>query len=404
MNAPSSAATPTSARRVGALYESTIRALTVYATARGAINLGQGSPDFDPPRALLDAAAAALAAGWNQYVPTWGLPELREAVAEKTARFYGFRPDPASEVTVTCGVTEAVIAALVGLVDAGDKVVILEPAHENYHAGVVFAGAEAVWVPIRPPEFRFDPDELRAAFARPRVKAVIFNTPHNPSGRVFRREELEMIAELCRSCGVVAISDEIYEHMVYDGLRHIPIATLPGMAERTITISGLSKSYSVTGWRVGYAIAPEPLTNALRKVHDFTTICAPAPLQKAAVTALNFGAEYYEWLSGYYLERRRRMMAILADAGFDAPTPEGAYYTLADFRPVASALGLPHDDTAFVRWMIEELGIGAIPGSSFYRSDPALGAGRVRFAFPKKDETLAAVAARFAKLKERSGV
>ena len=389
---------PQAATRVDNLFESTIRGLTVYALSKGAINLGQGSPDFSPPQDLLDAASEALQNGFNQYVPTWGLPELRAAVADKTQRFYGFRPDPVSEVTITCGVTEAVISALLGVVDKGEKVVILEPAHENYHAGVVFAGAEALWVPIRPPDFAFDPDELRKTFEQKGVKACIFNTPHNPSGRVFRREELQQIADLCIEFDVVAISDEIYEHMVYDGLEHIPIATLDGMMERTITISGLSKSYSVTGWRVGYAVAPPHLTNALRKIHDFTTICAPSPLQKASVTAINFGPEYYDWLKKYYVERRTKMMAILKAAGFDAPTPEGAYYTLADFRPVAERLGLSDDDDKFVYWLIDELGIGAIPGSSFYRSDPGLGRGRVRFAFPKKDETLAQVEERFAKL------
>jgi aspartate/methionine/tyrosine aminotransferase len=391
---------PEPATRVEHLYESTIRGLTVYAVSKGAINLGQGSPDFNPPQELLDAASRALAEGWNQYVPTWGLPELREAIANKTERFYGFRPNPQTEVTVTCGVTEAVISSLVGLVDKGDKVVILEPAHENYHAGVVFAGAEAIWVPIRPPEFTFDPDELKKAFAQKNVKAVIFNTPHNPSGRVFRYEELKQIADLCIEHDVFAIADEIYEHMVFDGLKHIPIATLDGMMERTITISGLSKSYSVTGWRVGYTIAPEKLTNAIRKIHDFTTICAPAPLQRAGITAINLGQDYYDWLTGYYLERRTKAIRIFTDAGFLAPTPEGAYYTLADFRPVADALGLSHDDEAFVYWLIDTIGIGSIPGSSFYRSDPELGKGRIRFAFPKKDETLEKVAESFAKLKQ----
>jgi aspartate/methionine/tyrosine aminotransferase len=390
---------PQPATRVDNLYESTIRGLTVYAVSKGAINLGQGSPDFSPPQELLDAASRALAEGWNQYVPTWGIPELREAIANKTERFYGFHPNPQTEVTVTCGVTEAVISALVGLVDKGDKVVILEPAHENYHAGVVFAGAEAIWVPIRPPDFTFDPEELKQAFAQKNVKAVIFNTPHNPSGRVFRYEELKQIADLCIEHDVFAIADEIYEHMVFDGLKHIPIATLPGMTTRTITISGLSKSYSVTGWRVGYTIAPEALTNAIRKIHDFTTICSPAPLQKAGITAINFGQEYYDWLTQYYLERRTKAIKIFTDAGFLAPTPEGAYYTLADFRPVADALGLSHDDEAFVYWMIDKIGIGSIPGSSFYRSDPGLGQGRIRFAFPKKDETLDKVEERFAKLK-----
>ena len=389
------------AHRTDDLFESTIRSITVTAIAKGAVNLGQGSPDFGPPEELIAAADEALRSGYNQYVPTWGLPELRDAIAAKTERFYGFRPDPSTEVTVTCGVTEAVISALLGVVDAGEKVVILEPAHENYHAGVVFSGAEPVWVPIRPPDFRFDPDELAAAFAQPGVRAVIFNTPHNPSGRVFTRDELASIAELCVRHDVIAISDEIYEHMVYDGREHVPIATLPGMADRTITISGLSKTYSVTGWRVGWTIASRALTDGLRKIHDFTTICAPSPLQKAAVAAVELGDEYYRWLTGYYDERRRWMMRILDEAGFVAPTPEGAYYTLAEFRPVAERLGFGDDDFAFASWMIDELGIGSVPGSSFYRSQPSLGRGRVRFAFPKRDTTMEEVERRFAPLRER---
>ncbi len=394
---------PKVAKRVDDLLESTIRSITVHAIAHGAVNLGQGSPDFSPPPELVAAAVSALEQGYHQYVPTWGLPELRQAIAEKTERFYGYHPDPATEVTVTCGVTEAVISALVGVADPGDRVVILEPAHENYHAGIIFAGAEPVWVPIRPPEYALDPDELRRAFALPNVKAVIFNTPHNPTGRVFTREELALIAELCVEHDVIAISDEIYEHMVFDDLVHHPIANFPGMAERTITISGLSKSYSVTGWRVGYAIAAPKLTNALRKVHDFTTICAPAPLQKAAVTAMQLPDSYYQWLTGYYDERRQRMLGILADAGFDANMPQGAYYTMADFSRVAEAYGLSDDDHAFVYWLIDNVSVGAVPGSSFYVSEPELGRGRVRFAFPKKDETLDEVERRFEKLRVRVG-
>jgi len=386
------------AARTFDLVESTIRSLTVQAIAKGAVNLGQGSPDFPPPEALVAAAVRALSEGVHQYVPTWGLPALRTALADKTERFYGFRPDPATEVTVTCGVTEAVISALIGIVDAGDRVVILEPAHENYHAGVVFAGAEAVWVPIRPPRFEIDPDELARAFARPRVKAVIFNTPHNPTGRVFGRDELGRIADLCIEHDVIAIADEIYEHMAFDGREHVPIATLPGMRERTVTISGLSKTYSVTGWRVGWTIAPAAITDALRKVHDFTTICAPSPLQQAAITAVSFGPEYYDWLRAYYTSRRDRAVGLLRAAGFDAPSPEGAYYTLADFRGVAAAIGRDDDDHAFARFLIDEIGIGSVPGSSFYRSDPRLGRGRVRFAFPKRDETLDEVERRLARL------
>lgn len=388
------------ARRVDDLFESVIRSITVHALSLGAINLGQGSPDFDPPEELVEAAKRALSEGYHQYVPTWGLPELRRAIADKTERFYRFRPDPDSEVTVTCGVTEGVIASLIGVVDRGERVVILEPAHENYHAGAIFAGAEPIWLPLRPPDYRIDPEELERAFRESGVRAFIFNTPHNPSGRVFSREELDAIAELCIRYGVVAISDEIYEHMVYDDHEHIPIATLPGMSDRTITISGLSKSYSVTGWRVGYAIASAPLTEGLRKIHDFTTICAPSPLQRAAVAAIELGDDYYAWLKRYYAERRERMMTILAGAGFDAPTPEGAYYTVAEFAAISKAFGLTDDDDTFAHWLIDEVGIGSVPASSFYRSDPSLGRGRVRFAFPKRDETLCEVERRFEKLRD----
>ena len=394
---------PHAARRVDDLVESTIRSITVHAVERGAINLGQGAPDFAPPDELVEAARRALSEGYHQYVPTWGLPELREAIADKTERFYGYRPDPDAHVTVTCGVTEGVISALMGIVDRGERVVILEPAHENYHAGVLFAGAEPIWVPIRPPDTTFDPDELRRAMALRGVRAIIFNTPHNPTGRVFSDAELRAIADLCVEHDVVAISDEIYEHMTYDGTRHVPIATLPGMAERTVTISGLSKSYSVTGWRVGYALASGPLTDGLRKVHDFTTICAPAPLQRAAVTAMQLPDTYYAWLAGYYDERRRRALSILRAAGFDAPTPQGSYYTMAGFGRVAEALGAPRDDHAFVRWLIDTVRVGAVPGSSFYRSAPELGRDRVRFAFPKRDETLDEVERRFEPLRDAIG-
>ena len=392
--------TPTPARRTFDLFPSTIRGLTVYAASKGAVNLGQGSPDIPPPPEVVEAAHRALRDGVHQYVPTWGLPELREAIADKTRRFYGLDYDPDGETTVTCGVTEAVISALLAVVDRGDEVAILEPAHENYHAGVVFAGAEPVLVPIRPPEHRFDPDELARALARPRVRAVIFNTPHNPSGRVFTRDELETIAALCREHGVVAISDEIYEHMTYDAHEHVPIATLPGMRERTITISGLSKSYAATGWRVGWAHAPAELTDALRKVHDFTTICAPAPLQQASVTAVRLPDGYYRELRAWYRERRDRTVAILRAAGFEAEPPEGAYYLMAGIAGPAAHAGLGDDDVAFARWAIDELGVGTVPGSSFYRSDPSLGRGRVRVAFPKSDATLDEVERRLAPLRD----
>ncbi len=386
------------ASRIGNIHESVIRGLTVYANSKGAINLGQGSPDFGPPEELVEAAVEALRSGFNQYVPTWGLPELREAISKKTERFYGFLPNPDTEITVTCGVTEAVISALLAVVGTGDNVLVLEPAHENYYAGIIFAGANAVWLPLKPPNFELNASELRKAFVEQDLKAVIFNTPHNPSGRVFSCEELQLIADLCQEFDVIAISDEIYEHMVFDGLKHIPIATLDGMADRTITISGLSKTYSVTGWRIGYAIAQPELTTALRKVHDFTTICAPSPLQKAAVTAINFKQSYYNWLEHHYLARRERIIPMLNSLGFKAPSPSGAYYTMADFSQIADALGLSYNDSDFSYWMIKHLGIGTIPAGSFYKSDPNLGLAHVRFAFPKKDETLDRVEERFEKL------
>ena len=387
-------------QRTRELVESTIRGLTVYAASKGAVNLGQGSPDIPPPPEVVEAAHQALRDGVHQYVPTWGLPALRDGVAAKTRRFYDLRYDPDLETTVTCGVTEAVIAALMAVANPGDEVVILEPAHENYHAGVIFAGATPVWVPIRPPEQRFDPDELARAMARPSVAAVIFNSPHNPSGRVFDPTELATIARLCIEHDVVAIADEIYEHMTYDGHEHVPIATLPGMRERTIMISGLSKTYAATGWRVGWTHAPAALTDALRKIHDFTTICAPAPLQQAAVTAVALPDAYYDDMRAWYRERRDRTVALLRDAGFEAEPPEGAYYLMAGIERPAAHAGTGDDDVAFARWLIDELGIGTIPGSSFYRSDPSLGRGTVRVAFPKSDATLDELERRLAPLRD----
>jgi len=384
------------ARRLKNLQESVIRSITRYALEKGAVLLAQGFPDFDPPPEVLAAAEAAMREGYNQYGMTWGERPLRQAIAEKTRRFYGFEVDPERHVTVTCGVTEAVIAALVGTVNPGDRVIVLEPAHENYHAGIVFAGGVPVWVPIRPPDFRFDPDELRRAFSAG-ARAIIFNSPHNPSGRVFTREELTLIADLCREFDTIAISDEIYEHLVFDGRRHIPISLLDDMWKRTITICGMGKTFAVTGWRLGYAVAHEDLTDALRKVHDFTTVCAPTPLQRAMVAALAMPDSYYSGLVDFYTSRRTRMMKILDDHGFAAHRPEGAYYTMADF----THLGRGDDDTAFAYWLIDEVGVATVPGSSFYVSDPRLGRGFIRFAFPKKDATLDLVEERFAKLEVR---
>ena len=384
------------ADRLQNLQESVIRSITRYAFDKGAILLAQGFPDFDPPQEVFAAAEKAMRSGRNQYGMTWGQPSLRKAIAEKSRRFYGQEVDPDKHVTVTCGVTEAVIAALIGIVNPGEKVVVLEPAHENYHAGIAFAGGIPIWVPLRPPHYRFDPEELKRAFQQ-KPKAVLFNSPHNPSGRVFTEQELSIIRDLCVEHDVVAITDEIYEHLVFDGLRHIPIATYPGMQDRTITICGLGKTFAVTGWRVGYCIASPELTDALRKVHDFTTVCAPTPLQEAMATVIGLPDSYYEWLKAFYTSRRSRMLGILDKHGFKYAVPEGAYYVMADFRH----LGRGDDDMAFAYWLIDEVGVATVPGSSFYASDPGLGRGLVRFAFPKKDETFDIVEERFEKLQVR---
>ena len=381
------------ADRLQHLQESVIRSITRYAFGKGAIMLAQGFPDFDPPQEVLTAAAQAMRSGQNQYGMTWGQPSLRKAIAEKSRRFYDQEVDPDSHVTVTCGVTEAVIAALLGIVNPGEKVVVLEPAHENYHAGIAFAGGVPVWIPFRPPDYRFDPEELARAFQQ-KPKAVLFNSPHNPSGRVFSEQELSLIRDLCVEHDVIAITDEIYEHLVFDGLRHIPIATYPGMQDRTVTICGLGKTFAVTGWRVGYSIASRDLTDALRKVHDFTTVCAPTPLQEAMATVIGSPDSYYEWLRTFYASRRSRMLGILDKHGFKYAVPEGAYYVMADFRH----LDRGDDDLSFAYWLIDEVGVATVPGSSFYISEPGLGRGLVRFAFPKRDKTFNIVEERFERL------
>jgi aspartate/methionine/tyrosine aminotransferase len=384
------------AQRLTGLTESVIREMTRLAERHNALNLSQGFPDFDPPPQVLAAATKALQEGYNQYAVTWGSARLRAALADKYAGWYGMGVDAETDVTITCGVTEAIIAALLGVVDPGDRVIILEPAHENYLPGILFAGGEPLWVPLSPPDFTLDEARLRAAFTQ-RPRAIIVNTPHNPTGRVFSREELSLVADLCAQYDTIAITDEIYEHITYDGRQHLPPATLPGMAERTITTSGLSKTYAATGWRVGWVVAPPPLSNAVRTVHDFLTICAPTPLQEAAAIALALPDDYYAELARAYTARRDKMMAILEEAGFRAPPPEGSYYVMADFSAVrpdlADAGGVSggargqESDVAFARWLTVEKKVAVVPGSSFYH-DPALGRRLVRFAFPKRLETL----------------
>jgi aspartate/methionine/tyrosine aminotransferase len=379
------------AQRLSRLRESTIREMTRLALEHGAINLAQGFPDFPPPPEVLQAAHDAIDAGHNQYAVTWGIKPLRDALAAMLRRRYDLDFDPERDVVVTCGVTEAITAALLAAVDPGGEVIIIEPFHENYLPAATFAGADAVFHALRPP-YALETEELRRAFT-PRTRAILINSPHNPSGRVFTRAELEGVARLCVEHDVVAITDEIYDRILYDGREHVPLATLPGMAERTITIGGLGKTFAVTGWRLGYACAQGALATALRTVHDFLTICAPTPLQHAAAAAMTLPEAYYEALLRDYTERRRRMMAILAEHGFRAREPEGAYYVLTDFGPLA-AIG---DDHQVARHMAREVGVAVVPGSSFYGT-PGLGRDTIRWAFAKRLETLDQVAVR---LRER---
>lgn len=382
------------AERVRFFTESVIREMTRWAHHYGAINLAQGFPDFPASEPLKAAAVQAIMADHNQYAITWGSPRLRAAIAEKYARFYGMAVDPERHITVCCGATECMIATLLALLNPGDEVIVFEPFYENYGPDTWISGARPVYVPLRPPEWTFDPDELARAFS-PRTRALILNTPHNPTGHVFSEAELRIIADLCQRHDAYVITDEIYEHIVYDGRRHIPIATLPGMWERTVTISGMSKSYAVTGWRIGWCIAPEDLTNAIRKVHDFLTVGAPAPLQEAGAVALGFPMDYYEQMRRDYERRRRLLVEALEELGFEVWWPQGAYYVMTDFRPFGF-----DDDTAFAMHLVREIGVAVVPGSSFY-ARPERGRTQVRFAFCKREETLQQAVARLRRLRNR---
>ena len=377
--------------------ESVIREMTRLCQLHNGINLAQGFPDFPAPQVLKDAACAAVQADINQYAITWGAKPLRDAIAAKYRRFTGLDLDPERHITVACGATESMMAAIMAVVDPGDEVVVFEPFYENYGPDTILTGAVPRYVTLHEPDWSIDPAELAAAFNE-RTRAIIINTPHNPTGKVYTRAELEQIAALCQQWNVVAITDEIYEHMVYDGLSHLSLATLPDMFARTITISGISKSYSVTGWRVGYLVAPSEISSAIRKVHDFLTVGAPAPLQAAAVTALEFGDDYYSDLLGNYTARRERMCAMLTEAGFQVYRPSGAYYVMTDI----SGFNLG-DDVTFVRRMIEQVGVAAVPGTSFYYHKEH-GRSKVRFAFPKTPATLAAAAGRLARLRDLAPV
>jgi aminotransferase len=376
------------ARRTHGFTESVIRAMTRLAREHDAINLAQGFPDFPCPDVLKEAAARALREDINQYAITWGAKRLRDALARKYAAWYGMTVDPERHLTVTCGATEAMAATLLAIVDPGQEVIVLEPFYENYGPDAILCGAAPVYVPIVPGE-PLDLDRLDAAFS-PRTRAIIVNTPNNPAGRVLTRAELEAVAALCLRHDAWAVTDEIYEHILYEGT-HIPLATLPGMADRTITISGASKTFSVTGWRVGTIVAPEDVTGAIRKVHDFLTVGAPAPLQEGIAAALEqLGPDYYAHLAASYRERRDVLVPALQAAGFRCVAPEGAYYVLADFTALSD-----RDDVAFAEWLTREVGVAPVPGSSFY-SRPDAGRHLVRFAFCKTLPLLEEAARRLA--------
>jgi aminotransferase len=383
--------------KVSHFTESVIREMTRQAMLHNAVNLAQGFPDFSAPAEIKSAAQDAIAADVNQYAITWGAKNMRAAIARQMHAWQGVPVDPETQVTVCCGSTEAMISTLLAVCNAGDEVVIFEPYYENYGPDSILSGAKQRFVKLRPPqgpngEWTFDEGELRAAF-HAHTKAIIVNTPNNPTGKVFTRAELELIRDLCLEFDVLAITDEIYEHILYDGTKHISMASLDGMQDRTITINGMSKTYSVTGWRVGWTIAAPKITNAIRKVHDFLTVGAPAPLQEAGAAALSLPETYYTQLAEGYRKRRDRLVPALEDAGFRCFQPRGAYYVMTDI----SAFGFA-DDLAFTKHLVSEIGVAAVPGSSFYR-DPRDGARQVRFAFCKRDETLDEAARRLRKLR-----
>ena len=385
--------------KVAHITESVIREMTRQAMLYNAVNLSQGFPDFPAPREVKEAGQEAIAGDVNQYAITWGAKNLRLAISAKMQGWQGISVDPEREITVCCGSTEAMIATLLAVCNAGDEVIVFEPFYENYGPDSILSGAKPRFVKLRPPatsdgEWTFDEQELRTAFHN-NTKAIILNTPNNPTGKVFTRAELELIRDLCLQFNVLAIADEIYEHILYDGTQHISIVTLEGMRERTVTINGLSKTYSVTGWRVGWAVAPAEITDAIRKVHDFLTVGAPAPLQDAGAAALEMDAAYYQRLAEGYRARRDRLMPVLNEVGFRCFRPRGAYYVMTDI----SGFGF-EDDVKFASYLVKNIGVAVVPGSSFY-DDPRDGAQQVRFAFCKRDETLDEAAHRLRKLKQR---
>jgi aspartate/methionine/tyrosine aminotransferase len=361
--------------------ESVIREMTRLAAQHKAVNLAQGFPDFGSPEFLRQAACDAINADINQYAITWGSKKLRNAIAAKYKKTYALDFDPEREITVCCGATEGMMATLMAVTNPGDEVVIFEPYYENYGPDTLLCGADRKFVRMHPPDWRFDKEELRRAFS-PRTKAIILCSPNNPTGRVFDRAELEYIASLCQEFDALAITDEIYEHILYDGTEHIPIMTLPGMRNRTVLINSMSKTFAVTGWRIGWVLAAPDLSDSIRKIHDFLTVGSAAPLQEASAFALGMPDEYYTNLAKDYGERRDTMLKVLDETGFRSFAPRGAYYILCDISGFGYA-----DDMAFCRHLVEDVGIAAVPGSSFFE-DPQNGSQLIRFCFCKKYETL----------------
>jgi aspartate/methionine/tyrosine aminotransferase len=386
--------------------ESVIREMTRLAIKHDAVNLSQGFPDFAAPEEIKEAARQAISDDINQYAITWGAKPLRDAIVEKFERTQTVRYDPEREITICCGSTEAMMSAMMAIINPGDEIVVFEPFYENYGPDAILSGAAPRFVRMQPPsaanpDWSFDRDELAAAFGA-NTKAIILNTPNNPTGKVFTRSELEFIRDLCVRWNAYCVTDEIYEHILYDGTEHLSMARIDGMRDRTIVINGMSKTYSVTGWRVGWALAPPETTQAIRKVHDFLTVGAAAPLQQAGASALRSPKTYYDHLAATYVNKRERLLKILEASGFTVYKPRGAYYIMTDisrFRfPVEDPrFASPTKDVAFAKYLVQEIGVACVPGSSFY-NDPQDGASQVRFTFCKKEETLAAAEARFAKL------
>ena len=379
--------------RTAGFTDSVIRRMTRVSNKYGAINLSQGFPDFDPPKEITDRLAEVASEGPHQYALTWGAQNFREALARKQEHFYGMKVNPDEEIVVTCGSTEAMMAAMMTVCNPGDKVVIFSPFYENYGADTILSGAEPIYVPLKPPAFDFDKDELEAAMKQPGVKALILCNPSNPCGKVFTKEELLFIAELAIKYDIYVVTDEVYEHIVYAPHQHICMATLPGMRERTLICNSLSKTYSITGWRLGYVISTPQIIERVKKVHDFLTVGAAAPLMEAAVVGLNFGDAYYEELQAHYTHKKDLFVEGLENIGLPFTRPQGAYYVLMDI----SEFGY-ESDLEFCEDLARKVGVGAVPGSSFFKEAENR---YIRFHFAKQDATLQAALDRLADIRQK---